>query len=142
MGDKTKRTASRRTKSKIPNVHIKKAQKRQLADEDVNQTPSLTPTTGSSAKKLCPSLTNTHIDSIVVDKSSLGNGIVNMDLLVNFIETFKCTNITRGNSCGGSLTASVKSLGGLAQNLSATCDICGHQTNQHLSNKTTGELLL
>ena len=86
-------------------------------------------------------LRRSECEAINYDENSLGNGIVNMDLLTSFIQEFKCSQLLDKNICGGALATSVTNLGGLAQQLTAVCTRCSHQVSQDLSKRTLGKLV-
>lgn len=128
MGDSKKRNQSR-SKKKNPS---KEAKKRRLSQLDANQTVTDQALPSTSAKKLRQDRNNAVISGVEVNSSSLGNALVNMDLLISFIERFKCT------ICQGSISVNSQNLGGLAQRLIAVCELCGANENQDLSNLLTG----
>lgn len=137
MGDKTRSKKKSRTKRKIPSKCVSESRKRKAETEETIQQVHSPSVVSSSAKKLCKS------DTVVLPENpSLGNGIVNLDLLVNFLSTFRCPKIKYGRCCGGVLTVEVRNLGGLAQCLVTTCSSCKDTQQQALSSRTATEGLI
>ena len=131
MGDSKKRNSSRPKKRKSCNP-AKRRKLDQTESSSVDQ--PLLPS--SSAKKLGANSVNRVTSQVEVDQSSLGNAIVNLDLLVSFVEQFVCKD------CKGDLKVSVISLAGLAQQLEAVCELCEERKKQDLSNLVQGKFYL
>ena len=81
-----------------------------------------------SRKKLCKGHT------IQYDKEDLGNSIINMNLLVPFLEQH-----LRCPQCCAELSVSIRNLGGLAQKIYGVCKSCKHGVSQNLSKLAKGE---
>lgn len=132
MGDKTKRNQSR-SKKRNPN---KENMKRKAA-ECTESVPQESVGHSSSAKKLCK-----HLESISNDNNNrsqshsetdtLGNSLVNMDLLVPFLsEHMHCSE------CDSGLHVQICNLGGLAQKLEFRCTSCSFSQSLELSKRLT-----
>lgn len=88
MGDKTKKS-SYKSKKKIPSKFTKK---RKLAAENASTSETTSSASRSNAKKLCKRLFLTKNSEQQGDTDDLGNGIVDMDIVVGFLQKhFKCT---------------------------------------------------
>ena len=119
MGDKTKRNRSR-VKKRVPPTRKRTTKN----DESV-----ASQTLSSSAKKLH----NNTVQHATVSSSDLGNGLVNMDVLVDFLRGLPCAMCKQGP-----VNITLLQLGGLAQRLQLDCQGCASVTTQDLSNPAAG----
>lgn len=123
----------RNTNRRISRPKVRKPACKKRKAEDVElvvplEPVSITePSSCSASKILLPSLIPE------VDSDDLGNGIVNMNLLVSLIKQFPCL------ACGGETHVLLKNLGGLAQRLVINCGACKNVVKQDLSNPLLGE---
>lgn len=128
MGDSRKRNCSRSKKRHPPKSNTKRKAPSNCGSElDL---------TSSSAKKLCSvaPTTSTTTTSQGCECDELGNGLVNLNLLVNFLKRFPCTQCLTS----AMVNVTIKSVGGLAQRLILECGNCESTITQDLSSTVEG----
>lgn len=134
MGDKQKRNSSRSKKRKCYKPKSPKQPAENVTDSMSGQAPSTSKSSSAKKLKLSASATQIHIDyDTNTSESDLGNGLVNLNLLLSLLQRFPCTE------CGGDTTTEICNLYGMAHRVKITCNACSSQISHNLSNSLPGQ---
>ena len=126
MVDKNKSRKSKTPRRKLPaNLANKRQREPASTENQSNEEPTVS---SSSSKKL--KVDRKSEDS--PESTGHGNALVNVDLLLSLLELFPCS------LCGGSTTASITPIYGLAQKAVIKCQSCTNSISHNLNQTIFG----